>query len=91
MTTVLQIIGSVLAAALLLWGYVWFDWRRSREPGFLSAGAQECARFYRRAVTAADTHRVDLMHPATGYQKDPNAPTCGTMRQVGTLPPRGRP
>ena len=75
----------LLLAALLLGGYGWYVARSARDPGFLSAGAQECAGLYRAARTAADTARADLVHPATGNQKDPNAPTCGTMRQTGTL------
>jgi hypothetical protein len=79
-------VGYVLAVIALLGAFVWFEARKSREPAYLSLGREECAYAYREARTAADSGRVDLRHPATGNQKDPNAPTCGTLRRLGKVP-----
>ena len=89
MKAVLQGLILVIALAVVLGGYLWFDYRRARQPGFMSAGAQECSRLYRRALDRADTARIDLVHPATATRSDSNLPTCGTMRLAGSVPAAG--
>jgi hypothetical protein len=66
-------------------GAAWLSFRRGREPGLLSTGRSECIAAYRGARTAVDSAMIDLRRPTTGAQKDHNAPTCGTMRQVGGM------
>ena len=78
--------GYALAVLALFAGLLWYVFRAAREPGYLSLGREECARSYREARTGADTAAVDRRHPSTGHQKDPNAPTCGTLRRLGKLP-----
>ena len=73
--TMVIIFGLVIAQLVL----------RGRHPGFASAGAAECRRAYNVARTAADTATIDYRHPAAGQQKDPNAPSCGTLRRIGEL------
>lgn len=86
MKALVQGLVFLVFAGFVLGGYLWYDYRRSRQPGFMSRGAQECAGLYRRARDRADTARVDLVHPATAEQRDSNAPTCGTMRRAGSVP-----
>lgn len=62
-----------------------YIYRSAREPGFLSPGVPECRAAYRHARTASDLAMVDVRHPSSGPQKDPNAPTCGTLRITGQL------
>lgn len=57
----------------------------ARRPGFALAGVQECRVAYERAKSYGDSAMVDVTRPATGPQKTPNAPTCGTMRITGAL------
>ena len=71
---------GVLLVAILAYVY-----RSAREPGFLSPGVPECRVAYQHAGTASDSAMVDVRHPSSGPQKDPNAPTCGTLRITGQL------
>ena len=64
---------------------LWFMLRSAEWPGFMSASVGECKHAYARASTSADTAAVDVMYPAMGATKEPNAPTCGTLRRVGSL------
>jgi hypothetical protein len=73
------ILGALLVAILA------YFYRSAREPGFLSPGVPECRVAYQRARTAIDSAMVDVRHPSSGPQKDPNAPTCGTLRITGQL------
>jgi hypothetical protein len=59
--------------------------KSSRTPGFASPGVPECRAAYKSALTRQDSSIIDLQHPSTGPQKDPNAPTCGTLRILGAL------
>lgn len=76
---------ATIAVALLLGSIAVFLFQLARHPGFLSPGASECRASYARARTASDSAAVDLRHPSSGPQKDPNAPTCGTLRITGEL------
>jgi hypothetical protein len=75
----LGLLGVLLAAVLA------YLYRSARTPGFLSPGVPECRAAYHRAQTAGDSAMVDVQHPSSGPQKDPNAPTCGTLRITGRL------
>ena len=75
----------VVSLGLLLAAIAVLLFQSARRPGFLSAGVPECRVAYERARTASDTAMVDLRHPSSGPQKDPNAPTCGTLRVTGQL------
>ena len=86
-------LGTPLAvgALLLMLGTFTVLWAiESRHPGFASAGAQECRHAYSTARTASDTAIIDARHPATGPQKDPNAPSCGMLRLTGELEGKAR-
>jgi hypothetical protein len=72
----LGIIVVVVAAVVFL---------RARHPGTAYPGAEECRTAYRKANTSTDSAVVDVLHPATGAPKDPNAPTCKTLRLTGEL------
>lgn len=77
--TIVVSLGLLFAAiAVLLF-------QSARRPGFLSSGVPECRVAYERARTANDSAIVDVRHPSSGPQKDPNAPTCGTLRITGQL------
>jgi len=64
---------------------IYWHFSSARHPGFLRPAAHECRALYADATTRHDTARVDLTHPALASQKDPNLPTCGTLRQLGEL------
>jgi hypothetical protein len=76
---------ATIALALLLVAIAALMFQWSRHPGFLSPGASECRASFARARTASDSAAIDLRHPSSGPQKDPNAPTCGTLRITGEL------
>lgn len=69
----LMVIAGVCAALI---------YYRAVHPGYASA-FEECRRAYGRARTATDTAAIDARHPVSGNAKDPNAPTCGTLRRMG--------
>ena len=75
--------GAILALSVFALATAWFILRDAERPGFLSPGVAECQHAYAKAHTSADTQMVNVMHPSTGPQKDPNAPTCGTLRRIG--------
>jgi hypothetical protein len=76
---------GVSMIAALAFGLLGFEFWRSRHPGFLQTGVPECRAAYARARTAADTASADETHPTAGPQRDPNDPTCGTLRAAREL------
>ena len=78
----LLLYGLLGALLVIVLAYVY---RSAREPGFLSPGVPECLVAYHHAHTESDSAMVDVQHPTNGPQKDPNAPTCGTLRITGQL------
>ena len=76
-------VGVVALAGLFYWQFY-----SSRHAGFLRPGAQECRALYADARSPSDTARVDIVHPALASQRDPNIPTCGTLRRMGELESR---
>ena len=66
--------------ALLLAVIFAYVFQSARQPGFLSPGVPECRAAFQHARTARDSAIVDVQQPSSGPQKDPNAPTCGTLR-----------
>jgi hypothetical protein len=75
----------IAGIVLALVGVAVLVFKSSRTPGFALLGVPECRVAYTSARTAQDSSIIDLQHPSTGPQKNPNAPTCGTLRIVGAL------
>ena len=84
----LRRIETVISLALgvpMIAGFIVWQISTSRDPGFAQRPALECRALYASASTPQDTARVDLLHPASADQEDPNLPTCGTLRRLGAL------
>ena len=81
----LKVVAFLLIAGGVGIGLIYWTYYRARNPGFAYAGAQECRAAYARAATLRDSAIVDARWPGTGAPKDPNAPTCRSLRLTGQL------
>src|SRR5687768_10217565 len=82
----LRSVGAAIGVAVVVVSVAvlaYWQFYSSRHAGFLRPGTVECRALYDAARSASDTSRVDLTHPALASQRDPNIPTCGTLRQMG--------
>lgn len=75
---------AIVGLLVVLFGYVSWISRRHTTPEDDGRLGALCTAMYQRAVTMADTMKVDEQRPAMPGQTSPSSTTCGDLRSASS-------